>query len=108
MMTLISWVNRIYGSQELATLPSKCCRKLHEMSGKVIWKSRGILFCLTCWNPVLGINEIFTGLMPAVLPNQRTSEEGCQTFFMPALLSLYLFKIKHMKLKHWLISTLYK
>jgi len=24
MMTLISWVNRIYGSQGLATLPSKC------------------------------------------------------------------------------------
>jgi len=24
MMTLISWVNGIYGSQGLATLPSKC------------------------------------------------------------------------------------
>jgi len=24
MMTLISWVDRIYASQRLATLPSKC------------------------------------------------------------------------------------
>jgi len=47
MMTLISWVNRIYGSQGLATLPSKCqpnlknhfltgCRKLREMPGNTL------------------------------------------------------------------------
>jgi len=39
MMTLISMVNRIYGSQGLATMPSNvsyCCRKLHEMPGNTL------------------------------------------------------------------------
>jgi len=57
---IISWVNMIYGSQGLATLPNKCQLLLWKAPQniwkyfKVIWKSQGILFCLTCGNPARG------------------------------------------------------
>ena len=55
MMTLISWVNGIYGLvsciQRFQLLLQKAPQNAWKYF-KVIWKSQGILFCLTCGNPV--------------------------------------------------------
>jgi len=40
MMTLISWVYRIYGLVHVISIFSYCCRKLHKMHGNIL-KSSG-------------------------------------------------------------------
>ena len=54
-MTLISWLNRIYWlvscNQHFQLLLQKLLQNAWKYF-KVIWKSRGILFSLTCGNPV--------------------------------------------------------
>jgi len=83
-MTLISWVNGIYGlvscNQHFQLLLQKSPRNAWKYF-KVIWKSQGILFCLTGGNPVFGLrtqvgpgNHVFDG--GARSPMGRSNFEG--------------------------------
>jgi len=60
MMTLISWVNRIYGlvscNQRFQLLLQNALRNTWRYV-RVIWKSRGILFSLTRGNRVMFVQS---------------------------------------------------